>query len=749
MQQLLHQGRAFTLTNESEKWGFNVWDLVLDLKDEKVNKLDQGVLDEFKELIPKLEELGKQSKIDALVIRSGKEKNFIAGADIRLIQSATTIEAAKNLATTGHGFFNRWEDFSFPSVVAIDGSTMGGGCELALASTCVLMSNSKNATIGLPEVLLGIIPGLGGCIRLPQRVGIANALDMILTGKTHKGEKAYKIGLADACLKKENFNVTVHQWVKKNLKKLKAKAANKSHVIGRGPKLGGMGGAIGNLLEGNSLGRSVIFKKAIEGVMKKTNGQYPAPLEAIDVIRSSGTRFGVRWNKEKRQRAIDREIEGFSKMSQTDVSKNLIGLYFATEEVKKSNGLENGNSANPVSINMAGVLGAGIMGGGIAQLFAAKDINTRMKDINVSGLETGVKTATKLFSKQLKRRRLNQREYIQKINHIAPVLDYEGFESLDFIVEAVVEDMGVKKKVLSDLENRISENCVVATNTSSLSVSEMQTAFKKPDRFCGMHFFNPVHRMPLIEVIRGDQSSDKAVATVYEFSKKLGKTPIVVKDAPGFLVNRLLAPYLNEAAYLLADGVPIPEIDKALVWFGMPMGPVELIDEVGVDVGAKVVKVLHEAFGDRMPPAAMIERVVSSKRLGKKNLKGFYEYERQGSHLKKNLNSEIYALLDVKPEPKKLSQDEIIHRSIFSMINEAVRCLDEKIVMNPRDVDLGMIMGTGFAPFRGGLLRYADSIGIGKIHEILKKLHEKHGSRFEPSPGLAERASSNRKFYQD
>lgn len=746
-ERVMFQGKAFTLVDESECWGFKVWDLILDLEGEKVNKFDQVVLNEFKSVLEVLESKGPTSGIEALVLRSGKDSNFIAGADIRLIQSAQNEAQAKALSLEGHALFTRWEDLPFPTIVAIEGSTMGGGCELALASTAIVMSNSKSTSIGLPEVLLGLLPGLGGCVRLPQRVGIANALDMILTGKTLNGNKAARIGLADACLNQESFQVTAHQWVQRNLKKLRSKAKNKSHVIGKGPKLGGMGGLMGSLLENNPLGRSVIFKKAKQGVLSKTKGHYPAPLKAIDTIQAIGSRVGVGWNAKKRQAAIEKEAQAFAELSQTDVSKNLIHLFFLTEEVKRSTGLPASSLARAKTINTAGVLGAGVMGGGIAQLFAAKAIPTRMKDISVEGLESGISTASGLFSKQKKRKKITQREFLQKLSQITPTLNYEGFQGLDLIVEAVVENMDLKKKVLAELESKISEDCIVATNTSSLSVSEMQKAFQKPQRFCGMHFFNPVHRMPLIEVIRGESSSDEAVSTVYAFSKKLGKTPIVVKDAPGFLVNRLLAPYLNESAYLLADGVPINEIDQALLDFGMPMGPVELIDEVGVDVGAKVVKVLHEAFGDRMPPAALIEKVVSTKRLGKKNLKGFYEYEKEGSRLKKTLSPQIYQLLEVKPEPKKLDAQAIVERCIYPMVNEAIRCLDEKIVEKPQDVDLGMIMGTGFAPFRGGLLRYADQVGLEPILYQLKTLAQKHGKRFEPSEGLVSRASSKTQFY--
>ncbi len=744
---ILHQGRAFRLTNESEKWGYQVWSLLFDLQGEKVNKLDAGVLEEFGQLLPKLEELGKAGQIDALVLHSGKNKNFIAGADIKLIQGAKTPKDAQELSSRGHQFFNRWEDLPYPTIVAIDGSALGGGCEWSLASTAIVMSNSSSAQIGLPEVLLGIIPGLGGCVRMPQRVGIATALDLILTGKSLKGDRAFKVSLADACVQKDNFMENVHFWIKAQLPKLRAKAKDKTVQLGKPPKLGGMGGLGGKLLEGMPMGRNLIFKKAKEGVMKKTFGHYPAPLEAIEVIQSIGTRVGVHWNKITRQRALDREAAGFGKVASTAVSKNLIGLFFITEELKKANGLESGHEVPQKDLHAAGVLGAGVMGGGIAQLFANKDITIRMKDIGLKGLQMGAETASKLFAKAVKKKKLTKREFFQKMNHIAPVLDYSGFKSLDLVVEAVVEDMAIKKKVLQELEGSIRKDCVIATNTSSLSVSEMQTALSTPERFCGMHFFNPVHRMPLIEVIRGAKSSDEAVSAVFEMSKRLGKMPIVVKDAPGFLVNRLLTPYMNESAFLLGDGAPIEEIDRAMVKFGMPMGPIELIDEVGVDVGAKVVKVLNAAFGDRMPPAPLIHKVVESKRLGKKTKQGFYDYEGTGERLKKKSFPGIYSLLGVSAKAGKISPQEMVDRCILPIINEAALCLDEKIVARAADVDLGMIMGTGFAPFRGGPLRYADSLGLDAVVARLKELETKYGRRFKPCEGLENRARQKATFY--
>lgn len=441
---------------------------------------------------------------------------------------------------------------------------------------------------------------------------------------------------------------------------------------------------------------------------------------------------------------------GFGRLAATEVSRNLIGLFFLTEQVKKSKGLESqaGSQAEAIPVRQAAVLGAGVMGGGIAQLFADRGVPTRMKDLSPQGLETGIQQATRIWNKQVARRRISRRELQQRLNRIVPTLDYSGFEPMDLVVEAVIEKMEIKRSVISELESVVGPRCVIATNTSSLSVSRMQEGMKHPGRIAGMHFFNPVEKMPLVEVIRGAETSDEAVATVFSFCKQLGKTPIVVKDVPGFLVNRLLMPYLNEATYLVAEGAGIEELDRALVSFGMPMGPMELIDEVGIDVGEKVSRILSEAYGPRMKPCELNARVVSSGRLGKKNGRGFYLYEKDGRS--KKLDPEIYSVLGVggKRRPGSDSEWPIwIERCILPMINEASRALDEGVVRTAGEVDLGMIMGTGFPPFRGGLLRHADTLGAARIVERLEEYAKTLGQRYAPSERLLCMAREGSKFH--
>ncbi|MBU6154949.1 MAG: fatty oxidation complex subunit alpha, partial [Bdellovibrionales bacterium] len=471
----------------------------------------------------------------------------------------------------------------------------------------------------------------------------------------------------------------------------------------------------------------------------------PAPIEAIDVIRDTGTGFGANFRGEVRARAMKREAEGFGRMAATGVSKNCIRLFFLTEGIKKANGLPEGVNVETRKIQTAAVLGAGVMGGGIAHLLADKGVSVRMKDIGIPGLELGIQSALNLFKKSLKRKSITERQFQQKLARISPTTAFEGFQGAEVVIEAIVEKMEIKQGALKELEEYVSKDAVIATNTSSLSVSKMQTVMKHPERFCGMHFFNPVHKMPLVEVIRGEKSSDQAVSQIFQFSKQIGKTPIVVRDAPGFLVNRLLMPYLAEAAIMVSEGVRIEELDPALLEFGMPMGPIELIDEIGLDVAEKVGHILHDGFGERMLPPKTFEKLVEKKRLGKKAGAGFYFYS--GAEKKeRSFDPGIYDFLGITPVSGKITQKEMVERCVFGMINEAARCLQEKIVATPEDVDLGMIMGTGFPPFRGGLLCFADSIGLPTVVEGLNGFESKYGMRFKPSNALLDQAAKG-KFY--
>ncbi len=699
----------------------NVAYVEFDLIGEKVNKLSTPVMMRLKEVVEEL----KTSNHKAVVFRSKKPTIFIAGADIEEIKKLKTEGDFEEVLTPSHQIFNAIEDLPMPTIAAVHGACMGGGCELILTCDYRICSDAKETKIGLPEVQLGIIPGFGGCVRLPRVVGLQAALDIILAGKAVDGVKAKKIGLVDECIPQELMNERTEEFVRSILGKGKREKKFK-------PK-----GFLGSVME-SPVGRGVVFSQAKKMVLKNTKGFYPAPLQALEVIKKT-------YNLSNRDRALRIEMDGFIKVAVTNISKNLINLFFMMEAVKKQTGVAGDTRSKKVK--KIAVLGAGTMGGGIAQVAADKGFEVRMKDVKNEALALGFKQAHDIWNKKLKRRRLTRHDMAEKMSRITGGLDYSGFGNVDVAVEAIVEDMKIKKAVISETAKHLPEDAIIATNTSSLSVTEMAEAHPKPENFVGMHFFNPVDKMPLVEVIRGPKTSDEATATIFDLSKKMGKTPVVVKDGPGFLVNRLLMPYMIEAMFLLQDGMSVEKVDRWYTHkFGMPMGPFRLMDEVGLDVCVKVVKIFSQALGARIQVPEVTERMSKSDRLGKKNGKGFYLYDANGKET--GVDPNIYKDLGLKAPTNPLTEKECLERGIFVMINEAALALiEDKIVDTPEAVDLAMIMGTGFPPFRGGLLRYADSLGTKLIVEELEVYATKCGPRLKPSAPLLALAKSSRSFY--
>ncbi len=694
-----------------------------DLEGEKVNKLSSAVMMKFQKMIAEL----KSSNFKAVVMISRKKKIFIAGADIAEIKDLNEPEEAKKAAAGGQQIFAELEDLPIPVIAAVHGACLGGGCEMILSCDYRICTDDMSTKIGLPETKLGIIPGFGGCVRLPRVIGLQGALDIILAGKSVIGKKALKLGLVDQLVPE----AILEQQAMKLARKVIDEGAKKRKKR-FSPK-----GAANAFLE-SFLGRPIVFSQAKKTVMKMSGGHYPAPLKAIEVISKT---YGM----SNRDLAMDIESTGFGEVAATSVSKNLISLFYMTEDIKKQNGV-NDSSVRPRKIKSIGVLGAGTMGGGIAQLAADKGIKARMKDLNTDAIAKGYQAASKIWSSQLKRRRLDKYQLQQKLDLLSGGTTYDGFQTMDVVIEAIVEDMKIKQSVIGETAKHCSDNCIIATNTSSLSVTEMSKGHPKPENFAGMHFFNPVHKMPLVEVIKGEKTSDEVTATVFDLSKKMGKIPVVVKDGPGFLVNRLLLPYLNEAVFLLEEGHSIEFIDKAYLKFGMPMGPLHLIDEIGIDVAVKVAKIFHEAFGERAKPSELMAKVVECGRLGKKNGKGFYHYDERGK--KGAIDNSIYADLGLSSPKSGGNAEEAVNRGIFAMVNEAARALiEDKIVDTAREVDLGMIMGTGFPPFRGGLLKHADTVGSSKIVADLEQFSSKIGPRFKAAAPLAQMGQNNGKFY--
>jgi 3-hydroxyacyl-CoA dehydrogenase/enoyl-CoA hydratase/3-hydroxybutyryl-CoA epimerase len=690
--------------------------LWFDLQGEKVNKFSTAVMMEFAGVVDELEQAGD---IKRIIVASGKPSIFVAGADVNEFSKATSAGQALEYTRFGQQTIHRFSKLPQVTVAAINGAALGGGCELALACDYRVMSDSPKAQIGLPETKLGIFPAWGGVTRLPRLVGLPAALDIILNGKTLDGKRAKRIGLVDEVVPAPILLDIARQFAARS--KRRGGTRTKFYV------------------EGNPLARRIIFGKARKAVLAQTHGHYPAPLKAIDVM-EYGMSAGVERGLAREAEQVVPLIVGSSGESGSDVAQNLIRLFFMMEDSKKER-----IAATPIEVRDAGALGAGIMGGGIAQLIADKtDASVRMRDINWKAIAGGMKAAAKIWKKKVDRRRLTRGEMQRKLARITSTIDWSGFERVDLVVEAVVENVEVKRQVLREFEAVAKPGAIFATNTSTIPITDIAVQAARPQNVAGMHFFNPVDRMPLVEVIRGAKTSDLAMATVANFARKLGKTVVYCNDGPGFVVNRILGPYMNEAGFLLEEGNTIESIDKAMVDFGMPMGPMALLDEVGIDVAAKVAKILGGAFGERMEPSHVVDALYADGRYGKKNGKGLYLYE-AGKRL--GPDGSVYKLLGIR-NTHPADAPAVVERMIFAMVNEAAMILDEKIVASPGELDLAMIMGTGFPPFRGGLLRYADKLGLPYILARLDDLAQKHGKRFLATAALRKLAERDGKFYR-
>jgi 3-hydroxyacyl-CoA dehydrogenase/enoyl-CoA hydratase/3-hydroxybutyryl-CoA epimerase len=657
---------------------------------------------------------------------------FIAGADIRELQTIATRSDALAKAQAGQRLFQRLATLPMPTIAVIDGACMGGGLEFALACTYRIVSDEDKTSLALPEVTLGIIPGWGGTQRLPRLIGVTAALDMILSGKPVNARKAVKLGLADGCSARAFLPGAVRAFLAEALTPIGSTA-----IVARRPH-----GWRRQLLEGNPAGRLLLFRTASAQLVRKTRGLMPAPLSALAVVRETISH--------ELESGLEIEAEHFADLATTPSCKALIDCFFANELARKegvlSKGVAEGKSeARPLH---AAVLGAGVMGGGIAWAFANHGMPVRLKDLAWEAVAKGLKTAHDYDQQLVRIRKLTPAAANQSMLRISGTLDYRGFSAIDVVVEAVVEDLAIKRKVLAELEGGIRDDCLVCTNTSSLSVSAMAEAMRHPDRLVGMHFFNPVNRMPLVEVVPGQRTSPACVAEVAGLVRRLGKTAVVVKDCPGFLVNRILLPYLNEAARLLEDGAGLAEIDRVIYDFGMPMGPFTLSDDVGLDVGYKVAKILAAHYGERMKVADALRIAYEEMHLlGTKGGRGFYLHDGKEALPNQELINRVAAASGRHPaHGSPIASDDIRDRCLLIMVNEAVRCLEEQVVAKPAILDLAMIMGTGFPPQRGGLLHYANQLGSRFVADRLKQLSDRCGSRFAPCQTIIDLAREGSPF---
>lgn len=698
--------------------------LTFDLPGEKVNKFSVPVLEELEKVI---DQLPKDGSIKILVFKSGKENVFIAGADLHSFEPAfEKPELAEKIIRTGHRVFAKLEKLPFPTVALINGACLGGGLEFVLSCTYRFVSDNPKTQLGLPEVTLGIFPGWGGTQRLPRLVGLENALNMILTGKAVNGLKAWKMGLADGICSYPFFEEQAADFVEsllseKGREKIKERRNRRSFRKW--------------ILETNPLGKAILFSKSKTAVLEKTKGRYIAPLIALEVIKETEALPLSEGLKKEADTFIANIPGGFS------AAKHFINLFFIQEALKK----DPGANAKPKEIHSAGLIGAGTMGAIFGWLFTNNKIQTRLKDISWDIIGKAYGSVKSLYNKGVKMKRVTPSEAVLKFNLLSGTTDYSGFGHADFVLEAATENLDLKRKIFQELEEVVREDTLIASNTSSLTIDEMSEGMKHPERFVGMHFFNPPNKMPLVEIVGGEKSSPEAIATAVEFSKKLGKTPIVVGDCPGFLVNRIFVQGANEVLYLFQEGISRDFIINKVLDFGMPMDPFLLADEVGNDVAFKVTKTFEKAYGERMRGPKLLELLYERKLFGKKVDKGFYLYK-EGE--KREFNPEINQLLNLIERPKEPAQEEeALSRFINVMINEAARCLEEGIIKNPGYLDMALIMGIGFPPYRGGLLKYADEIGIEQIVDQLESFAKRYNIRYQPCQRLIEMRDQKSKFY--
>ena len=719
---MIYSGKAITV----QATGDGIAELCFDLQDESVNKFNALTVSELKDATAAI---AADTSLKGVIVTSGKPA-FIVGADITefgALFGAGEDEIADRILAINLDVFNAFEDLPVPTVAAINGIALGGGFEMALV--CDYRVMSETARVGFPETKLGIIPGYGGTTRLPRLVGADNAIEWIASGKEQKADQALRCGAVDAVVAPDLLGDAARSLLQQCIDGKLDYAAKRREKQ--------------EPLKLNRVEATMVFETSKAFVASQAGPHYPAPITAIKVMEKAA---GM-----SRDDALREEARGIAKMAGTLAAKNLIGLFLGDQLLAKS-GKSLAKKAGKVE--RAAVLGAGIMGGGIAYQSALKGTPIIMKDIAQAGIDLGLAEAGKLLSKQVERGRMSVADMTGVLNKIQPSLSYDGFDHVDIVVEAVVENPKVKHAVLTETEAKIREDAVLASNTSTISISHLAEPLKRPEHFCGMHFFNPVHRMPLVEVIRGEKTGEEAIAKTVAYALAMGKKPIVVNDCPGFLVNRILSPYIGAFMGLVRRGVDFVTIDRAMERFGWPMGPAYLCDVVGIDTGVHAGVVMAEGFPDRMKYdfRTCHDVMFENERLGQKNGRGYYAYEAdKKGRPKKVVDEEVAALLAPVIEGSETLDDEaIVDSMMIPMCLEAVRCLEDGIAASATDVDLALIYGIGFPPFRGGALHYIDDVGIDKFVARADELAAAVGplkAMYVPTEKLREMAASGGAFF--
>ncbi len=701
--------------------------LILDVPGRAVNVFNRQVMADLDAALDAV----ASSKAPVLVVRSGKKSGFVAGADLHEFLGIQDAAGATAISATGQKLFDKLAALPMPTIAAISGACLGGGLEFALACDYRLVFDKANTQLGLPEVELGLLPGWGGTQRLPRVVGLERALRVILDRKRLNASEAFRWGLADAVAATENE-------LREQFARLTARAIGEGkRRLDRLP----LRTWRQRLLESNPIGRRILFKATERLMRRRVWDDMPAPWEALEAIRI-GIRDGM-------MAGLIYERGAAGRLAVSSACRNLIALFFQTQKSDKLP--EELHGATPAEVRRVGVVGAGTMGAGIAQLAAFKGCKVVVQEVNQAALDAGLERIKGLFRKAVERRLLTEPESVERLAAIQGTLKWDGFDNVDVVVEAALEDIDAKKAVFRELESRTRPAAVLATNTSSLPVERLQEGMKHPQRVAGMHFFNPVHKMPLVEVVRAPASSDAALATLAQWAIQLGKTPVVVRDSPGFVVNRILMPYLNEAVILVSEGLTIEQVDRVMKRFGMPMGPLELLDQIGLDVAAHVAQSMQPVLAGRFEPNAAFEKMRAAGLLGQKSGRGFYLHGGK----KPKVNTQVQELLRGESSsavaqalPAAVRGTEGRERMVLLMVNEAALGLSENLTSSAAAMDLAMVLGTGWAPHRGGPLRYADDRGLADIAQALTALATRYGRRFEPCAELKRRAEANEPFTQ-
>jgi 3-hydroxyacyl-CoA dehydrogenase/enoyl-CoA hydratase/3-hydroxybutyryl-CoA epimerase len=692
--------------------------VTLDKAGAPVNVISQSVKDEVYAMLTALE---RDARVRAVAFFSGKTDNFIAGADIEEFVKLQTAAEAEQLSRDGQAMLDRVAAFPKPIAVGIHGACLGGGLEFALACHYRVATDHPKTQLGLPEIQLGILPAAGGCQRLPRLIGARAALDIILAGRSERAPKAFRLGMVDELVPLPILHDTTIAAAKR--------LADRGAMVRKRP--GGLGGL---LLDRNPIGRLIVYHFARQQVLEQTKGNYPAPLAALETVRH-GLSHGLK-------AGLQREAQLFGQLAVSDVSRNLVRIFFATTALKKDLGTP--DPPAPVEVKRLAIIGSGFMGSGIAGTAVAQaELDVRMKDADLPRVAKGILAARAILDDRLARRRLTKYEHARLVALLSGGTSFAGFGSAELVIEAVFEEVAVKQQVLRDCEAVLPDRAVFASNTSTIPIARIAEAARRPEQVIGMHFFSPVAKMPLLEVIPSSRTAPQAIATAVAFGRRMGKTAIVVKDEPGFWVNRILGPYMNEAAHLLLSGVGPADIDGAMVQFGFPVGPITLLDEVGLDVAQHAGEVLQAAFGERLAPPPALAALVKAGRLGRKAGKGFFVYSKGK---KGGVDPAIYPLLGVHANGG-IPTAEIVQRLSLAMLNEAARAVGDGVVRSPRDGDIGAIFGIGFPPFRGGPLRYLDDLGADRVYADLARLADRLGPRFAPCEVIVEQARARTRFY--